>query len=145
MPNMEEIEAGLNPVEANDANLDIDDDGMTNLQEWTWAQRGLEMDMRDPTDAMADHDSDGIPNGLEVAGGLDPSNGTDAAGDFDQDGLTNAQELLNGLDPRDATDADSDPDGDGLSSREEINRGRNPLVADCESDLRSSRMMNARA
>ena len=135
MPNIEEISIGLNPVEPADAELDTDGDGISNVLEWTWANRGLEMDMRDPSDATGDHDSDGIPNGLEISGGLDPSNPADANGDFDQDGLTNAQELLNGLDPRDATDADTDPDGDGLSSREEINRGRNPLVADCESDL----------
>ncbi len=135
MPNGAEVEAGLNPVEAQDAELDIDNDGMSNVQEWTWAQQGLEVNMRDPSDASNDQDNDGISNWLEISGGLDPMNPADAAGDFDQDGLSNADELNNGLNPRDASDADTDPDGDGLSSREEILRGRNPLVADCESDL----------
>lgn len=135
MPNLAEVESGLNPVEHRDADLDMDGDGMSNVQEWTWSQQGLGLDMRDPSDAMNDQDGDGVANWLEVAGGLDPLNNADAAGDFDQDGLSNGVELNNGLDPRDATDADTDPDGDGLSSREEINRGRNPLVADCESDL----------
>lgn len=142
IPNLEEVDMFLNPVEPADAALDTDGDGMSNKDEWLWAKKGLEVDMRDPTDGDEDQDGDGVKNRLEVIGGLDPLNPADASGDFDQDGLTNGQELNNGLNPRDATDADTDPDNDGLSSREEINRGRNPLVADCEDDLAEAGQRN---
>lgn len=134
IPNLQEVELILNPNQADDATLDIDQDGMTNYQEWYWSQRGLTLDIRDPSDAREDFDQDGIINTLEVQANMDPSNPNDAPADFDQDGLTNLQEVNNGLDPHDPNDADLDPDDDGLSSREEIARGRNPLVSDCVDD-----------
>jgi hypothetical protein len=134
IPNLDEVEMILNPNSADDAILDTDNDGMTNYQEWFWAQRGLETDIRDPSDARRDEDHDGIINSLEVQHKMDPLNPGDAQGDFDQDGLTNAQEANTGLNPRDGGDADLDPDEDGLTSREEIARGRDPLVADCVDD-----------
>ena len=134
IPNLDEVEMTLNPNQPDDATLDLDQDGMTNYQEWFWDQRGLETDIRDPSDARRDHDNDGVINTLEVQNGMDPLNPGDAQGDFDQDGLSNAQEVNVGLDPRDGGDADLDPDEDGLTSREEIARGRDPLVADCVDD-----------
>ena len=134
IPNLNEVEMALNPNIAEDGNLDTDLDGMSNYQEWYWTQQGLNLDIRDPSDAREDADQDGIINTLEVQANMDPTNPNDAQGDFDQDGLTNLQEVNNGLNPQDPGDADLDPDNDGLSSREEINRNRNPLVADCVDD-----------
>lgn len=149
IPNLAEVSLILNPNHPQDAVLDIDSDGMTNYQEWFWSQRGLELDIRDPSDAREDYDQDGIINTLEIQANMDPTNENDASGDFDQDGLTNKEEVNHGLDPHDANDADLDPDNDGLTSREEIARNRDPLVADCVDDPvellgRDDQALNAR-
>ncbi len=68
-----------------------------------------------------DEDDDGLPNGWEMLGGLDPDdpNGNNgAAGDPDGDGLTNAQEFNAKTDP-----LDRDSDGDGLVDGVETNTG----------------------
>jgi len=150
IPNLEEVELGLNPVEPEDAAIDTDLDGVSNYLEWHWSKQGLPLDLRDPLDVYDDEDMDGLNNRLEILNGLNPLLPQDANGDIDRDGLTNAQEVLNGLNPRDPNDADLDPDSDGLTSRQEIIRGRNPLVADCESDAlellgRDDRPENARS
>ncbi len=67
-----------------------------------------------PPDPDADADGDGMPNGWEIAHGLDPYDTADAAGDADGDGLSNFEESQFGTDPRAA-----DTDGDGLSDAEE--------------------------
>ncbi|MGB2156690.1 MAG: Midasin, partial [Candidatus Poseidoniaceae archaeon] len=56
----------------------------------------------------ADSDGDGLPDGWEVANGLNPTNGGDGNADSDNDGLTNAQEYQMGTNPNNA-----DTDGDG--------------------------------
>lgn len=50
--------------------------------------------------ATIDTDGDGMPNGWEIANGLNPADPADAALDFDGDGQTNLQEYLAGTDPR---------------------------------------------
>jgi alpha-tubulin suppressor-like RCC1 family protein len=74
-------------------NADDDSDGLTNLQEY---QLGT-----NPTDP--DTDSDGIPDGWEVAHRLDPLNYDDAWDDSDSDGYPNIFEFYANSDPRDAT------------------------------------------
>jgi len=51
--------------------------------------------------ADTDDDGDGIPDGIELAYGLDPLNPADAGQDPDGDGFTNRQEYLDGTDIRD--------------------------------------------
>jgi hypothetical protein len=49
---------------------------------------------------MADFDGDGIPNGWELAHGLDPLNASDAAQSSAKPGFTNLDEFRIGTDPR---------------------------------------------
>ena len=68
--------------------LTVDDgDGDTDAQSWT-----IVVD-------VADADADGLPDGWELANGLDPTDPNDATADPDADGLTNADELAEGQDP----------------------------------------------
>jgi hypothetical protein len=64
MPDDYEIANGLNPYDPNDANLDNDFDGLTNLEEY---RRGTNPNNWDT-------DGDGISDGLEVQAGTDPLN-----------------------------------------------------------------------
>jgi autotransporter-associated beta strand protein len=52
--------------------------------------------------AAADSDGDGIPNGWEIARGLNPYNSGDANIDTDTDKLTSRQEYWSGTDPQDS-------------------------------------------
>ena len=72
--------------------------------------------------AGGDDDADGMPNGWEVANGLDPLT-DDADGDADADGLSNLGEYQMGTDPNDA-----DSDDDGLIDGWEVDNGLDPLV-----------------
>lgn len=88
-----ELENGLDPTSALDAELDSDQDGLTNLQE--------SLALTDPFDA--DTDRDGLSDGYEVGEGLDPAK-NDSNQDADGDGYSNLQEYLAGTKP---TNADS--------------------------------------
>ena len=50
--------------------------------------------------------------------------------DDDNDGMPDGFELANGLDPLNADDAGQDPDGDGATNLEEFIRGTDPFVSD---------------
>lgn len=116
MPNNWEYTYGLNRYNANDAHVDLDSDGLTNLQEYQ-----ASTDPRDP-----DSDGDGFMDGYELTNGYDPLNPFDQVapdGDEDSDGLINRDEVSHGTDLN-----NPDTDGDGLSDGDEIAVGRNPLV-----------------
>lgn len=87
-----ELENGLDPTNAVDAERDPDGDGLTNLQE--------SLGMTDPFDA--DTDGDGVPDGYENDAGSDPTV-ADSDLDADGDGYTDYQEYLAGTDPSDVT------------------------------------------
>jgi len=110
IPNCYEIQAGLDPANALDAQLDKDGDGLSNLREY---QLGTQIN-------VADSDGDTIPDGYEVKYSLDPLL-NDASSDADTDGLTNLQEYQFGTDP-----TNSDTDGDGISDGEEVAAGTDP-------------------
>jgi hypothetical protein len=77
-----------------------------------------------------DTDGDGIPDDLEIANGLDPSNPVDGQDDPDQDGLTNREELVDlGTDP-----GNPDTDGDTLLDGAEGGFGTDPLLFDTDGD-----------
>jgi len=111
-----EIANGLDP-NVNDAALDFDSDGLTNLDEFNH-----DTDPQNP-----DTDGDGLLDGAEVYTHLtDPK-----VADTDGDGLSDGAEVLIHLtNPRLA-----DSDGDGLSDAAEITVYlTNPLLADTDGD-----------
>lgn len=174
---------GLDPNNANDAPVDLDQDGLTNLQEFNLGTSiflndtdsdGLD-DGQEPilgsnpiladTDGDGlldgneinptidsdgdgiknildpDSDNDGLPDGVEVALGLNPllmdSNGNgipDGSEDDDRDGLPNIEEISEHTDP-----TNPDTDGDKLLDGEEVIAGADgfitdPLRADTDGD-----------
>ncbi|GIK16806.1 MAG: hypothetical protein BroJett003_17700 [Planctomycetota bacterium] len=64
-----------------------------------------------------DADGDGIPDELEIAVGLDPTNSSDTVADSDGDGLINHDEVLFGFDP-----FVGDTDGNGRRDGRELKR-----------------------
>lgn len=117
LPNMFEIQYGLNPNDPSDAETDPDGDGLTNLQEY---DNGT-----NPTNA--DTDGDGLPDGYEITNQLDPTSDSDASGDLDGDGLSNLMEYQTG------TRVDlTDTDGDGIDDFTEF--GPHDFPADSDGD-----------
>ncbi|MFH1378536.1 MAG: right-handed parallel beta-helix repeat-containing protein [Planctomycetota bacterium] len=84
---------------SHDGTLDSDDDGLTDLEEFTHNT--------DPNNS--DTDDDGMPDGWEAANGLLPNYIGDAVIDEEPDGLTNIEEYIAGTNPQ-----NRDTDGDGL-------------------------------
>ena len=136
-----EQEHGLDPDSAADADLDTDNDLLTNLEEFQLDTSPRERDtdgdgINDGTEvsqnfnpAKQDTDDDGMPDGWEYFNGLDPTYAADRLGDLDADGLTNIGEFQHGTDPR-----DFDSDNDGIWDGEEVDRGLNPFSGDTDLD-----------
>ncbi|WP_158681667.1 FG-GAP-like repeat-containing protein [Microbulbifer pacificus] len=111
LPDNFEIAFGLD-LNADDSAIDLDEDGLSNLEEF----------QANTNPRASDSDSDGMDDAFEVANNLDPTV-DDAAQDADSDGATNLEEFLAGTDPRDAGSVpggdshtvDNDFDGDGKS------------------------------
>lgn len=99
LPDDYESANGLNLLDAADALLDFDGDGLSNLEEF---QAGTNPN-------LADSDGDGLPDNYELDNALDPGS-NDAGLDPDNDNLTNLQEFILGTDPH-----NPDTDADGLN------------------------------
>lgn len=100
MPDGWEIQHELNPLNASDASLDPDGDGLVNLSEWQW--------LTDPQNS--DSDNDGLTDGLEVnTYGCNP-----LLLDSDYDGLIDGREVWDtDLDPLTGIDGGFFPNWDG--------------------------------
>jgi hypothetical protein len=156
MPNLWEIENGLNPV-VFDAFGDPDGDYVLNCVEWLigsdpwnstsdgsgesdrykvpgrlwWAREGTNQDP----------DGDGLPDFLESLFGSNPNDHDsdddgkwDGSEDHDGDGAATHIELSCGLNPNDPSDASADDDGDGLMNWHELVRVFDPQNPDTDGD-----------
>jgi hypothetical protein len=113
IPDIWELEYGLDSFDPGDAAKDKDKDGSTNLDEYNAGT--------DPT--SEDSDGDMLPDGWELTHDLNPlsSAGEDGAeGNPDKDSFTNLGEYLAGSDPRDTSDPPKeDKPATGSSSTDE--------------------------
>ena len=117
MPDYWELQFNLDPTDSGDANLDLDIDGLSNLEEYLNRTRP----------DLSDTDGDGLDDDSEVN-----EHGTDPiVQDSDQDGLTDGNEInLHGSDPNQA-----DSDQDGLNDGIEVNTHlTDPNLLDTDSD-----------
>ena len=113
-----EVFSGLDPLK-NDAQGDLDGDGLTNLEEYNL----------DTFANSTDSDGDGLNDSYEVFNELDPIE-NDAQEDFDGDGLTNLEEYNLGTFAN-----NTDSDGDGLNDGYEVNDLMfDPLKTDSDGD-----------
>ncbi len=114
MPDEWELANGLDPQNPTDASLDLDNDGLSNLEEYLASS--------DPQNS--DTDNDGIPDGWEVDHGLDPNNADDAEADRDGDGSSNLEEYQ----------AASDTEGPEITLTEEITLNATGYLTSIPSD-----------
>ncbi len=89
IPDLLELELGLDPRDRTDGGHDLDLDGLSNFWEY---KIGTLLD-------LADTDDDSMPDGWEVEYDLDPLTPS-GENDADEDGFTDLEEYINGTDPR---------------------------------------------
>ncbi|MHA2277558.1 MAG: hypothetical protein ACXAC2_17400, partial [Candidatus Kariarchaeaceae archaeon] len=129
LTNLAEYQNRLNPRDPFDAFLDQDRDGMSNGYE-----DFFDLNPLDPSDAMEDADGDGIPNLIEAYWGLNPNNPIDGDADKDDDGLPNEWEYRMNLNALNSTDALIDSDRDNLSNIQEYYFNSSAKLRDTDSD-----------
>lgn len=145
MPDSWEIANYLNPNDPDDADIDADTDGYSNLEEYRFGTN---------PQYPEDTDFDGMPDGWEYHNGTDINTADDSV-DADGDGLTNLEEywygtnplsfdtdsdqlpdlyeIENWLDPLTFT-ANEDPDLDGLTNLDEFLNQTDPNNADTDGE-----------
>jgi hypothetical protein len=142
IPDLVEIEQGLNPVNFADALLDKDNDGLDNITEYQIGtlinnpdtdgdglSDELEVNTYSTNPTLSDTDADGLSDSLEVNQyATDP-----LKNDSDEDGVYDNQEIALGTNPN-----ASDSDTDGIDDKYEIEFGllpNNPSDANLDLDL----------
>jgi hypothetical protein len=138
-----ELLYGLDPTNVTDAGIDIDIDGLTNVNEFTNNTNPLNNDtdfdllsdgdevlihFTEPTDS--DTDNDLLADGEEVLTYFT----NPLLADTESDGLPDGYEISYSFNPL-VNDSYTDPDGDLLLSIEEYGFGTNPIENDTDSDL----------
>lgn len=134
-----EVSAGRNPFDrSDDMTYDLDNDGLTNVQEDTIGtdRANPDTDSDDINDRddpfpldrayRQDSDNDGLPDAYEIEQNLKRDTRSDANEDSDGDGLTNLQEFIEGTDIY-----NPDTDQDGIPDGEEVEDGDDPLENPC--------------
>ena len=145
----DEINWGLNPLDASDAGNDFDKDGLSNYWEicisrtsplsddtdkdglddhWEFVHRQFGFDPR-KLNVDGDFDNDGLSDFEEYNAGSNPT-----LIDTDSDGMPDNWEYSNGFALTDAIDARQDFDKDGLANLIEYTSGTSPLLPDTDND-----------
>ncbi len=102
---------GMSDTNSSDASNDIDNDGLSALQEYLF----------DTNPLQEDTDADGVKDNIEFNLAIDPR-----SKDSDNDGIDDSWEINNSLDPASALDAYLDPDNDGVASYYEYKLDTDP-------------------
>jgi hypothetical protein len=118
MGNLYEAMYGL-ILDVNDASLDPDADGLSNLQEHNFESSPVDEDI----------DADGLNDAQELAAGTDSW-----VRDTDGDGLSDGWEIQYGMNPKVAQASNLDSDNDGVKDSEESRYGTHPFMADTDGD-----------
>ncbi|MFO8052313.1 MAG: SBBP repeat-containing protein [Thermoplasmatota archaeon] len=90
VPDLVELQYGLDPEDPSDGEEDMDKDGLTNKEE---AELGTDL-------SSSDTDGDGIPDLWEYENGLDPLR-DDSEEDHDNDGISNIEEYRRSISGKD--------------------------------------------
>jgi len=122
LPDWWEEKYGLNSGDSDDANMDNDEDGASNLLEFQF----------DTNPFKEDTDEDGYKDGMEIKNGYNPNG--EGRLDTDGDGVYDWWEIKNGFDKNDPTDSERDTDEDGLTARKEFIYNTDPNNADTDND-----------
>jgi len=135
IPDVKEIECGLDKNNQSDASADNDGDGLTNKEECLIYLTNIN---------EKDTDGDGATDKEEVNKGTNPNDKTsfpiNPNADTDGDGIIDTKEKECGLDPE-VKDANLDNDGDGLTNKEECNTYKtNVNKADTDGDKVSDKV-----
>jgi Zn-dependent metalloprotease len=133
-----ELNFGLDPTDASDANSDLDNDTLSNLIEFqlNTLPNNIDSDTDTLTDgdevnvhftnpAKIDSDDDDLADNLELNTYLTNPN----LSDTESDGMPDGWEVLYNLDPL-TDDSALDADSDGRSNIIEYQQGTNPLIKD---------------
>ena len=129
---------GLDNTDPSDANGDLDNDGLTNLSEYTLGTKpnntdsdedglndGAEVNEYETNPSDSDTDQDGLNDGEEV----NTHQTSPTESDTDADGMPDGWEVLYELNPL-IDDSLLDKDNDGRTNIEEYTQGSNPAITD---------------
>ncbi len=144
MPDSWERRHDLDPYNADDAALDNDNDGFTNLQEYMAGTDPKNPSSKPTTD---DSDNDLVVDSRDRCPNTPSGESVDSDGcssaqklmDSDGDGMPDSWEIKHGLDPDDPSEANLDKDEEGLANLNEYSYGTYPDSEDSDDDMYSDK------